>query len=174
MKITNRHLEEAFHFSFPQVKRWAVACLGKDPGADQAKGVHREYEIDDGYKIFFMGNLVMDYRFGLDEAKRHIENIWDKFASHGLLPSQNWDKKSTVDIGRVNLTIFATEPPAYHLEWVLGVERVSTSEGEEEIIQRLKTEQFPKEVVVHFNAPMHVVPLNRFLGEFITGIKKVI
>ncbi|MHB8156189.1 MAG: hypothetical protein ACYDEQ_02140 [Desulfocucumaceae bacterium] len=89
MDLTNRNLEKAFSLSLNHVKKQAVLCLGRDPEADQAKGVLRKYSLDDAFIIYLYGAvLIKNFRMGLKEAKIHIDNIKPVLLSDNLLPSK--------------------------------------------------------------------------------------
>ena len=150
-------MEKAFGFSLPQVKRWAVACLGRDPEADYAGGAHREYSLDDAYKIFIMGRLVTEYRFVLKKAKDHIDNIWPILAEESLLPSQNWGKEATNP--RAYLTIFNADPPAYELERVLRSEEIKTADGKTEYVRSSEIRRWPQGCKVAISTPQYILPI---------------
>jgi hypothetical protein len=169
-RLTNRQLETAFGFSFPQVKRWAVACLGKDPEADYAGGVHRKYSLDDAYKIFSMGRLVTEYHFTLNQAKEHIDNVWPIFAAETLLPSQNWNKE-VIEIGRIYLTIFAAEQAQYELERIIELKEIKKTGDKVELWKRYEVMSWPQGHNIEVSAPQYIIPINRLLREFISGIK---
>lgn len=92
LRLTNRFIAKAFGFSLPQVRRWALVAFGIDQTADKAKGVVREYSLDEGFKIFMLGELIN--RMGFAEAKKHLNNIWPHLPEYYLLPSMiidNWE-----------------------------------------------------------------------------------
>jgi hypothetical protein len=91
MMLTNRDLAHAFGVSLTQIKRWAVIVLGRDPEADQSGGVRREYTLDDAFLIYLFGEvLVRRFRFGLKEAKAHMDQIIPQLKVEKLLIS-NFD-----------------------------------------------------------------------------------
>ena len=84
----NRDLAQKIGVSLTQIKRWAVICLGRDPEADQAGGVRREYTPDDAFMIFLFGDiLVGKFRMGLKQAKAHMDKIKTQLIEEKLLPS---------------------------------------------------------------------------------------
>jgi hypothetical protein len=88
MRLTNRDLARRFGVSLTQIKRWAVIVLGRDPEADQSGGVRREYTLDDAFLIYLFGEiLVRNFRIGLKEAKRHMDQIMPQLKAEKLLPS---------------------------------------------------------------------------------------
>jgi len=88
MKLTNRYLARKLGVSLTQIKRWAVIVLGRDPEADQSGGVRREYSLDDAFLIYLFGEiLVRNFRIGLQEAKRHMDQIMPQLKAERLLPS---------------------------------------------------------------------------------------
>jgi hypothetical protein len=94
-KLTNRELARAFGVSLTQIKRWAVICLGRDPEADQSKGIRREYTIDEAFMIYLFGEiLVRRYHIGLKKAKVHMDQIMPVLKAEKLLPSNfNYESK---------------------------------------------------------------------------------
>jgi hypothetical protein len=87
-KLTNRDLVQKIGISLTQAKRWAVLCLGRDPEADQAGGVVREYTHDEAFIIYLFGEvLVGRFRMGLKQAKTHMDNIKPQLVEEKLLPS---------------------------------------------------------------------------------------
>jgi len=86
--LTNRGLAQAFGVSLTQIKRWAVICLGRDPEADQAGGVRREYTLDEAFMIYLFGEVLVGmFGMGLKEAKLHIDYIKHELLIEKLLPS---------------------------------------------------------------------------------------
>lgn len=104
MKATNREIARAFHFSLPQVRRWAVLVLGKDPEADKGGGVPRGYDLDSAFKVYLAGILIRYYRIPLKEIQSHLKRTGEFLEKQGLLPSQLGE---TNKIPLAQLTIFS-------------------------------------------------------------------
>jgi hypothetical protein len=129
LRLTNRFIAKAFGFSLPQVRRWALVVLGIDQAAEKAKGVVREYSLDEGFKIFMLGELIN--RMGFAEAKKHLNNIWPHLSEYYLLPSMIIDHWDYID----------QEPPM--VEWV----KEGSSSGDGPL--SFKTDDSPLDVFLY-------------------------
>jgi hypothetical protein len=166
--LTNRVLAQAFGVSLTQVKRWAVICLGRDPEADQAGGVRREYSVNEAFMIYLFGDiLVGKFRMGLKQAKVHMDNIKPQLIEEKLLPS-NLDYELPINIIKlmpmqlldkykdiikqrpfINLIIFGEND--YLIEWgvitsIDDVKIVDKHYTETYSIRKYFPEQFPMSI----------------------------
>lgn len=132
MLLKSREIAEDFNFTLPQVRRWAVLVLGIDPEADKGKGKIREYSLDEAFKIFLMGELVNDYRMGLNEAKDTINSLWPHLSKLKLLPSQITSKN---DIPDIDLIIDAGEN--YKLRKRISVDNLDNDGFDYDITYRI-------------------------------------
>ncbi len=88
IRLTNRTIARAFGCTIHQMRRWARVACGIDSKADKSSGVVRKYSLDDGFKIFMIGQLVTQLKMDLVEAKMHLANLWPYLEQYSLLPSK--------------------------------------------------------------------------------------
>ena len=88
LNITNRDLEAATGFTFPQIKRWAVAFLDADKASGQHSGIPRTYSFEQAVRIYLGGYLVRNLKFKLIEARQILNDVTGWLMGKGINVSE--------------------------------------------------------------------------------------
>lgn len=121
IQIGYRDLAKVSGRSISQLRRYVLTLLGINPEVGRQSGLAREFSLTEVFAVYFMGVLVDDYGFTLQEAKKHVWKILWNVGRDGpeadltdlgyLRPPIGWE--SGFPVAGVLLRIYPGPRPVY-------------------------------------------------------------
>lgn len=101
---TNRELAEKLEINLSRWKRWSREFLPPDPLGGMQSGFARQYNPDDGFKVFLCGHIVAGLKFSIPDARIILRDLrgWLNECGFYFISAKNNnlkpdDKKKMVD-----------------------------------------------------------------------------
>lgn len=88
---TNRELAEKLEINLARWKRWSREFLPPDPLGGMQSGFARQYNPDDGFKVFLCGHLVAELKFSIPDARIVLSDLrgWLKECGFYFISANN-------------------------------------------------------------------------------------